>query len=156
MKHTIRLAGAVSFAIMSVACQGGASSSLTSPSSPSAPGSTSSASSTSSLAATWRLVELNGQKAIAGVTVTAVFGAQTSLSGSGGCNRYFGGAAVDNGQIKVGALGATRMYCAEAGVSAQEDAYFSALGKATTYRIVGAELRLYPAQGEATLVFERE
>lgn len=154
MKHTTRIAAAVLFAFTSAACQSGAPSPLAAPSAPSSLDGAAAASSL--LGATWRLVEVNGQKALAGVSVTAMFAAPNSLSGSGGCNRYFGTAVTDNGKLTVGALGATRMYCAEDGVSAQEDAYFQALGKATTYRLVGAELRLYPAQGEATLVFERE
>ena len=154
MKPTTRIAAAVLFALTSGACQSGASSSLTAPVTPSSLNGAASASSL--LGATWRLVEVNGQKALAGVSVTAVFAAPNSLSGSGGCNRYFGTAVTDNGKLTVGALGATRMYCAEPGVAAQEDAYFSTLGKATTYGMVGAELRLYPAQGEATLRFERE
>lgn len=153
MKNTVRIAAAVLTAFTSVACQG-SSSGLTAPTVPSSLNGTAAASSL--LGASWRLVELNGQPALAGVAVTAVFGAQNSLSGSGGCNRYFGTAATNNETLTVGALGATRMYCAEPGVAAQEDAYFAALGKTTTYRIVGFELRLNTAQGETTLVFARE
>ena len=87
--------------------------------------------------------------------MTASFASPDRISGSGGCNRYTGTAAADSGELAVGALAATRMYCPGAGVAAQEDAYFSALGKSTTYRIVGAELRPQTANGEGTLVFAR-
>jgi hypothetical protein len=48
------------------------------------------------------------------------------------------------------------MYCGEAGVADQEDAYFSALAKVTGYSVVGAELRLSAETGKTTLVFVRE
>lgn len=153
MKNNVRIAGAILFAFMSVACQG-ASSALTAPTAASALDGTATASSLSG--ATWRLVEINGQSALAGVAVTAIFESPDRVSGSGGCNRYTGAATADNGQLAVGALAATRMYCAEAGVSAQEDAYFSALGKTKGYTVLGAELRLSAEKGDATLVFVRE
>ena len=153
MKNTVRIAGAVLFAFTSFACQG-SSSALTAPTAAAALDGTATASSLPGV--TWRLVEINGQGALAGAPVTALFASPDRVSGSGGCNRYTGTAVADNGQLAVGALAATRMYCAEAGVSAQEDAYFSALGKSTAYRVVGAELRLQTAKGEATLVFARE
>ena len=153
MKNNVRIAGAVLFAVMSVACQG-ASNALTTPTAAASLDGIAAASSLSG--ATWRLVQINGQSALEGVAVTAIFESPDRVSGSGGCNRYTGAATADNGQLAVGALASTRMYCAEAGVSAQEDAYFSALGKSKTYRIVGAELRLQTATGEGTLVFACE
>ena len=153
MKNTVRIAGAVLFAFTSVACQGG-SSALTAPT---AAASQNSTVATSSLpGVTWRLVQINGQSAVAGVAVTAPFETPNRVSGSGGCNRYTGAATADNGQLAVGALAATRMYCAEAGVAAQEDAYFSALGKAKGYTVLGTELRLSAEKGDTTLVFVRE
>ena len=153
MKNSARIAGAVLFALTSGACQStsGALKSLVTPSS------LNDALGTSALAgATWKLVEIGGAKALAGATVTATFGAANSLSGSGGCNRYFGTATAAEGKLTVGPLGSTRMFCAEDGVSDQENAYFSALAKATGYVVVGTELRLHTASGDAALVFVRE
>jgi len=152
LKNTVRIAGAVLIAFTSVACQGG-SSALTAPT---AAGLDGAARASSLSGATWRLTEINGQGALADVAVTASFASPDRVSGSGGCNRYTGAATADNGQLTVGALAATRMYCAEAGVAAQEDAYFSALAKATGYTVLGTELRLGAEKGDATLVFVRE
>lgn len=152
MKNTVRIAGAVLFAFASVACQG-ASSALTAPT-PSAANGTVSASSL--VSGTWRLVEINGQGALPGTTVTAVFAGQNSLSGSAGCNRYAGTAATDNGRLTVGGFASTQMYCAPDSVMDQEAAYLSALEKATGYRVVGAELRLQSAAGATILVFVRD
>lgn len=152
MKNSLRTV-AVLFAFTSAACQG-VPSSLTELV---APSSTGAAPGTSSLlGATWRLVEINGAKALAGVAVTATFGAANSLSGSGGCNRYVGAATANDGKLTVSPLASTRMYCAEAGVSDQEDKYFALLAKATAYTVVGAELRLHTQSGDAALVFVRE
>ncbi len=105
---------------------------------------------------TWRLVSLEGRDALPGVRVTAAFAENDRVSGSAGCNGYFGRAAVTGAQIDVGLLGATLMYCGAFGVMAQEKAYLTALEKAATYRIVGTALELGPAPGVVTLVFKQE
>jgi heat shock protein HslJ len=106
---------------------------------------------------TWRLLTLNGRAALAGTRVTAVFTSDDRVAGSAGCNRYFGGAAaVAGAQLRVGLLGSTRMFCGAEGVMDQEQAYFEALQKATTYQVTSGELRLGPAAGVTSLVFRAE
>jgi heat shock protein HslJ len=105
---------------------------------------------------TWRLVSLRGRDVVPGTRVTAVFAADDRVSGSAGCNRYFGSSAVGAGSLEMGAIGSTRMACGAEGVMAQEDAYLDALGGAKAFRIQGAELRLGPAPGAVTLVFRSE
>jgi heat shock protein HslJ len=103
---------------------------------------------------TWRLVSLEGRPVLSGTRVTAVFGDDSRVSGSAGCNGYFGRAAATDGKLAVGLLGATLMACSGEGVMTQEGAYLSALETATTYRIVGGRLHLGPAPGIVTLVYE--
>ena len=106
---------------------------------------------------TWRLVTLEGRDVVAGTHVTAAFdGESKRVSGSGGCNRYFGGATVTGEQLAVGRLGSTMMYCGPETVMAQEGAYYAALEKAKAYRIVDGELRLGPQAGVVTLVYKAE
>jgi heat shock protein HslJ len=105
---------------------------------------------------TWRLTSLEGRPALGTVKVTAVFGEDSRVSGSGGCNRYTGGAAFEGARVQIGAVAATRMYCFGDGVMAQEDAYFAALSKAASYRVEGDELLLGPSPDRVTLVFTRE
>ena len=62
---------------------------------------------------TWRLTALNGSPALDDVRVTAVFGDDGRVTGSAGCNRYFGGARADGAQITVGVLASTRMHCGD-------------------------------------------
>jgi heat shock protein HslJ len=104
---------------------------------------------------TWRLTAINGREALPGVRVTARFGDDQRVTGTAGCNQYFGGASVSGARLSVGLLGSTRMHCGDV-VQPQEDAYLSALAQATTYRIEGSELRLGPDSGSATLVFRQE
>jgi len=105
---------------------------------------------------TWRLATLEGRGVVAGTHVTAVFDGDRRVSGSGGCNRYFGGAAATGEQLAVGRLGSTMMYCGPEAVMAQEGAYYAALEQAKAYRIVDGELRLGPAAGVVTLVYRAE
>jgi hypothetical protein len=48
------------------------------------------------------------------------------------------------------------MHCGANGVMPQENAYLSALAKATVYHVVGTDLQLGPASGAVTLVFTVE
>jgi heat shock protein HslJ len=104
---------------------------------------------------TWRLRSIDGRDALADVRVTAVFGDDTRVSGSAGCNRYSGSAVAEAGKLSVGVLATTRMYCGDV-VMRQEDAYLSALGKAVSYRVAGSELHLGPGAGVVTLIFRAE
>jgi heat shock protein HslJ len=106
---------------------------------------------------TWRLVTLEGRPVLTGTRVTAVFADDDRVAGSGGCNRYFGGAQAAGETLTVGRLGTTLMYCgADDTVMRQEAAYYAALETAKAYRIVGAELQLAPAPGAVTLSYRAE
>ncbi len=104
---------------------------------------------------TWRLTSIDGRQALADVRVTAVFGDDGRVTGSAGCNGYFGGARAEGAQISVGVLASTRMHCGDV-VSCQELAYLSALPKAKAWRVVGTELRLGPDASVVTLVLRAE
>jgi heat shock protein HslJ len=108
------------------------------------------------IGSSWRLVAIEGREALPGTKVTAVFANDERVAGSAGCNHYFGRAAATNGTLAIGRLGTTLMHCGAAGVMEQERAYLGALEGATTYRVVGAELQLGPAEGVVTLGFRAE
>ncbi|HEV7284287.1 MAG TPA: META domain-containing protein, partial [Kaistia sp.] len=69
------------------------------------------------------------------------------ISGSGGCNRYFGTVTVESGKIKVGPLGATQMACVPAQMD-QERKFLDALSNTRGYRIEGSKLTLLDANGK--------
>jgi heat shock protein HslJ len=80
----------------------------------------------------WRVVSVAGRAPIAGAVPTAVFAADR-VTGSGGCNSYFGRYRYNpaSGQIEVGEMGATAMACVEGPRNDFETAYFQALGTVT-------------------------
>jgi heat shock protein HslJ len=101
---------------------------------------------------TWRLVSIQGRPALPNAFVTAFFD-EKGLSGSAGCNRYFGGTTLDRERLRVGVLASTKMYCSDSGVMDQEDSYLLRLNEVSVYRVVGSELQLGPAVGAPTLLF---
>lgn len=94
----------------------------------------------------------NGREAvvstIAGTELTADFGADGTLSGSAGCNRYTATYEVSGTNLKIGPAASTRMACADpAGVMEQETQFLQALATAATYRLDGDRLELRTADG---------
>jgi len=69
------------------------------------------------------------------------------ISGSGGCNRYFGTATVEGGKIKIGPLGATQMACVPAQME-QERKFLDALGATKGFRLDDGKLVLLDAGGK--------
>lgn len=85
--------------------------------------------------------------------VTAVFEGG-NLTGSAGCNSYFGSYTITGESgIAIGPLGSTLMYCGEPGVMDQETAYLALLSSAVKYGISGAQLTLYDASGMPILEY---
>lgn len=100
----------------------------------------------------------NGQQAvvsvIAGLQLTANFGADGTLSGSAGCNTFTAAYEVSGSSIKIGPVGSTRMACADpAGVMEQETQYLGALATAATYAREGNRLELRTADGALAASF---
>jgi heat shock protein HslJ len=101
----------------------------------------------------WALKTIGGKPVVEGTTLTAAFSGDERVSGSAGCNRYFGSARVAGGNLAVGPLGSTMMACGQNGVMEQESLYLATLQAATSYSIQGSELRLGPSENQVTLVF---
>ena len=97
-------------------------------------------------------MSLGGKPVIGGTTLSAAFSGDGQVSGSSGCNRYFGRAQAESGRLSVGPLASTMMACAQDAMD-QERLYLAALQAATSYSIQGQELRLGPSAGQVTLVF---
>lgn len=84
---------------------------------------------------------------VAGTTVSAVFGPDGRVAGSGGCNRYSGTYTADGSSLAVGPVAATKMACPAPGVMEQEGQYYGALTRVTTYTFDGDRLQLRDASG---------
>ena len=111
------------------------------------------------LVGAWKVTGLYGNNAIssaiAGTELTATFGDDGKLAGSGGCNGYSSTYDAEEGTISIDAVAATKKLCMEpVGVMEQESAFFAALGDATKYNLNGemAELLNDSAQKLVTLV----
>lgn len=106
------------------------------------------------LGGTWTLVSYGSLSeptpVLDGTAITLTIDA-LGVSGSAGCNRYFGGYAYAENTISFAALGSTRMACAPE-IMEQESAYLAALGSAETFEIAGDTLRIVYAQGVLTFV----
>lgn len=68
------------------------------------------------------------------------------ISGSGGCNRYFGSYTVTNNQITFSPLGSTRMMCGPNRM-AQENHFLQALSTAERFERNDSELLITYAEG---------
>jgi heat shock protein HslJ len=110
----------------------------------------------STLAGTqWVLVTLEGQPPLAAGTVPSAEFTADQISGSTGCNHYFGAYEVRGDTLTLGAVASTEMACLEpAGVMDQEQAFLAALASVSSYRLEAAGLELLDGAGNVVLAFE--
>lgn len=73
------------------------------------------------------------------------------LSGFDGCNRYFASVELTPGGLKVGNIGASKMYCEASSAFAQR--YQQRLRQVSRYAIAGRELQLSDSQGQVLLSY---
>ncbi len=113
-----------------------------------------------SLAGTsWQATGINnGKEAVVGTSatagVTAIFGEDGQLTGSGGCNSYSGTyTTAGTDQITIGPIAATAKACEDAEVTQVEQEYFAALAAVTTYQVDGDTLTLRDASGATQATF---
>lgn len=101
-------------------------------------------SSDASLFQKWDLVSVNGQN-ITGSYRNPVYiefdESQSRVSGSSGCNRYFGPFTKKGASIKFGPLAGTKMLCDDAS-NKLETVFLEVLGKVDAYKIEDNELLL--------------
>ena len=110
----------------------------------------------STLAGTqWVLVTLGGKAPLAGATVPSAEFTADQISGSTGCNHYFGTYEASGSDLTLGAVASTEMACLQPeGVMDQEQAFLAALASVTSYRLAGAGLELLDGAGNVVLSFE--
>lgn len=106
-----------------------------------------------SLAGTgWELV-IVGDSVLAGEpSITAVFSEDGRLSGSAGCNRYFGTYEEDAGALSFSGLGSTRRACPEP-IMALESLYLESLEAVEGWKLAGERLTLLGPSGVTLLDF---
>lgn len=99
----------------------------------------------------------NGKEAVVSddttAAVTAQFGEDGSLTGSGGCNTYTASwEASGSDSLTISPVASTKKACAE-DVMATEQAYFAALAAVSTYQITGNSLTLRDKDGATQVSF---
>lgn len=100
----------------------------------------------------WTLVSLDGESVPADAGITAVFGSDGKLTGSGGCNSYTTTyQAADDGTLSLQPVAATRKSCG-ADADGMESAYFTLLEASGSYAVSVGQLAITAADG-GTLVF---
>ena len=85
------------------------------------------------------------------------FTSDGKISGSGGCNRYFGGWGILEGTkdtIRIWRTGSTKMAC-PGPIMTQEHRFLEELSRVSRYTTEGKELRLYYDEGRGVLRFSR-
>ena len=93
---------------------------------------------------------------ISGTTITAVFNEDGRVSGSAGCNNYFGTYTVSGNSLSISSIGSTKMNCPGRGVILQESTYLTSISKAASFTISGTRLSLADANGATLLSFTKE
>ena len=89
--------------------------------------------------------------------VFVVFASDGRISGSGGCNRYFGGWGFvedEPNALRVWRTGSTKMAC-PVPVMTQEHRFLEELSRVSGYSTDGQELRLFHDGGKGVLRFVR-
>ena len=108
----------------------------------------------STLAGTsWRAISVGGDAPVEGSNPTLAF-TEDEISGTTGCNQFFGGYTYDAGTISMSNIGMTMMAC-DGPISEVEAAYTAALNGATTVSVdEGGQLLLTGSGGEVLFVPE--
>ncbi len=97
----------------------------------------------------WRLVSYGDAAAPEtppeGVEATAEF-AEGQITGSAGCNQYFGSYETDGTSLTIGPVAATEMFCMDPeGVMDLEQDFLAAISGSETFEVEDGELRIsYP------------
>lgn len=104
----------------------------------------------------WLAEDILGGGVVDRVQTVIEIAGDGTVSGSGGCNRLTGKAAIDGDAIRFGPIASTQMACPEA-VMAQENRFFGALDKVRGWHIddVRRKLTLLGEDGAALVVFSR-
>ena len=94
---------------------------------------------------TWVLTNIGSLSTSRDVQTTLEFSEDNQLSGSGGCNRYFGSYELNEGSFSVSGIGSTRKMCPENAMT-QEQNYILTLEGANAIKMFGDNLVIYSGE----------
>jgi len=105
--------------------------------------------------ATWLVEDISGRGVIDNAQTTLRIDADGKVSGSTGCNRYFGKAAIRGAELRFGPLATTYRACPPA-LADQERKFLAALKEARMARFDAmGRLQIMSARGKALLRLTR-
>lgn len=103
----------------------------------------------------WLLVSLGGATPLASTAPPSAEFSADEISGSTGCNHYFGAYEVSGTEITIRDLASTEMACMDPeGMMDQEQAFLAALRETANYSLAGDRLEFLDATGSVRMVFE--
>lgn len=103
--------------------------------------------------ALWGLASYSGGVVLEDSFITAEFDSG-EVTGSAGCNNYFGPYETSSNEITIGDLGSTRKACQDPpGVMEQEAAYLTTLPGSSTYSIGESGLQMFDSSGAEILQY---
>ena len=102
----------------------------------------------------WLADDVGGQGVVDQLQSTLRFDTANTVSGHGGCNRYFGPVTIGDGTMRFGPLAATPMACPPA-VDDQERRFLDALSQVASYTLHGPLLVLADQAGTPVLRLRR-
>ncbi len=108
--------------------------------------------STSLTGVTWTVTAMPGVGVDPTVPITAVFGTDGKITGSGGCNSYSAGYTTSGSNLSIDSPMSSMMSCNET-VDQQESQYFYLLEGDGTYQISGNKLTLKNSSGQTTIEY---
>ena len=101
----------------------------------------------------WRPSFMSAAELPAGIKMQVEFQPDGRITGSGGCNRFFGGYTISGNHIKIGPLASTRKGCP--GLIKVEATFFATLQAASSFEQTGTTLILFDASGGKLAQFVR-
>ena len=99
----------------------------------------------------WLALDIDGTPVSTQANSTISFEDAVSVTGNGGCNRFFGTVKLTGDVLEVGPLGTTRMACPET-IMDQENRFLKALEATRSYRLDDATGLLYFSDEQGKLV----
>ncbi len=110
----------------------------------------------------WLLVRYRDSKGRLSITGSEdrpflIFMPDGKITGSGGCNRFFSSFEEAGPSIKIGLIGATRMFCHDPPwLMDMEGDFFSCLERGSTFKVDDNALTIYDSEGKQLLHFVRD
>ena len=103
----------------------------------------------------WVLTNIGNIRSDTTVQTTLSFNEDNQISGSAGCNQYFGSYELKEGSFTVTGIGATKKMCAE-NVMTQEDNFLTTLDAANSMKLFGSNLVIYSDEVIDKLKFKQQ